>query len=144
MAKREHISRDRWSGIIPKFLKGKARTHIKAKEKSWGRELSYREVDEVLTWLFKEHDVRARAASELHSHKQREGEHIAEFISIMQRIASKAYLEAPSIANKTIIEHLKKGLVDEFSRNYVKTQLIRNSQITVYQLEKELYQMEEH
>ena len=73
----------------------------------------------MLTQLFREHDMWARATSKLHSCKQHEGEGMAEFISTFQRIVNKAYQEAPGIANETIIEHLKKGLTDEFSRNYV-------------------------
>ena len=87
--------------------------------------------------------MRARAATELYTRKQCKGEGMAEFISTLQRIATKAYPASPDIASETIIEHLKKGLVDEFSQNYVKMQLIRNQMITVDQLEKELCQMEE-
>ena len=67
---------------------------------------------------------------------------IAEFISAMQHLAKKAFPEADSIANEIIIEHLKKGLLDQFHWNYVKQQLIRRPD-TVDELEEELYQMEE-
>ena len=83
--------------------------------------MSCKEVDEVLNRLFKEHNMRACAVSELHNHKQWEGEGMAEFISALQRIATKAYPEAPQIVSETIIECLKKGLLDEFHRNYIKT-----------------------
>ena len=67
-----------------------------------------------------------------------------EFISALQRMVSKAFPEVPTIAAEIIIERLKKGLTDEFAQNYAKTQMIRNSQITVDELEKkELCQMEE-
>ena len=47
------------------------------------------------------------------------------------------------LTQETVIERLKKGLLNEFLRNYVKQQLIERSSITVDKLEEELCQMEE-
>ena len=58
-AAQNHIPQEKWQRMIPDMLRGKAKVYVEAKGKVWKKDLSYEEVDEVLSCLFQEHDVKA-------------------------------------------------------------------------------------
>ena len=90
-AEQSYIPRERWGEIVPDLLREQANYQCNGKAHSLKRSLTYMEICDMLSRIFREFEVTEKEAEELNAHLQRDNEGVAAFAMALKHLAGKAF-----------------------------------------------------